>query len=366
VAELRVLYDATLAGNPAGTGTYTRGLLEALRQRSDLKLSISSLAASSVETLDTARKGRGARAGNSLRHLAYYANTLPRRARQTRADVIFCPSALVPLRGRTPLVMTVYDLTVRRYPQTLDPLSRMYAGFMLATGLRRSRMVCTISQAIGDEIKASRPGARVQVAYPGPNPELRAASAEPLPDLKPPFLLMVGTLEPRKNHITVLRAFSGYRERHPDTKLSLVLAGSPGWRYAEVLAAIDDLGLSPHVIRLGSKSPGGLKWLYRNARALLFPSLYEGFGLPVLEAFLLNCPVVAARIPPVIEIAQTNTAELLEPLEVDAWMRAIEELDSSSSDPARLAAAAERGREFTWERCAESVAMALRSAIENR
>src|SRR5437867_12376241 len=222
MARLRVLYDATLAGNPAGTGTFTRGLLNALRRRSDLDLSTSSLDLASVETLDTAGKRSASRVGNSLRHLVYYGNTLPRRARRARADVIFCPSALVPLRGATPLVMTVYDLTVRRYPETVDTMSRLYASQMLRSGLQRSRAICTISRAVADELTHEQGwrSAPIRVAYPGPNPELLAATPEPILD-GGPFMLVVGTLEPRKNHITALRAFAAYRERQPASDLRL-------------------------------------------------------------------------------------------------------------------------------------------------
>jgi alpha-1,3-rhamnosyl/mannosyltransferase len=141
-----------------------------------------------------------------------------------------------------------------------------------------------------------------------------------------------------------------------------VLAGSAGWRYGEVLETIEKLALASYVHRIGSVSAGQLKWLYQQARALLFPSLYEGFGLPVLEAFALRCPVVAADIPPVREITGPQTASLLDPRDAASWAQAIDRIASQAPDAARLDAALARAGAFTWERCAAAVVEALLGA----
>jgi glycosyltransferase involved in cell wall biosynthesis len=362
-----VLYDDTLAANPAGTGTYVRGLRDALKARPDLELETSAFSSPSLGALDTGRKGVAARLRNSLRHLNYYWNVLPRRARATGCDLIFCPSALVPLRGRTPFVMTVYDLTVRRYPQTVDTLSRLYTNQMLRTGLRRARALCTISAAVAAEIRevAGTRVAPTYVAYPGPSPELVEAAPAAVFSNDHPFLLMVGTLEPRKNHVTALRALAQYGERPRGPNLELVLAGSSGWHYGEVLRTIDELGLQDRVRRIGPVASGSLKWLYQHALALLFPSLYEGFGLPVLEAMTLECPVLASQIPSVIEITGVN-AWLLPPTDVAAWSGAIAQLASGSPDRTALTAALTRASRFTWEACAASAVQAIRAALSTR
>src|SRR5207248_3167714 len=116
----------------------------------------------------------------------------------------------------------------------------------------------------------------------------------------------------------------------------LVLAGSPGWRYQPVVDEIERLGLQDAVVRLGPTTPGRLKWLYQHARALLFPSLYEGFGLPVLEAFALRWPVVAARIPPVMAVARSTGALLPAP---DAGRACATAGERGASEPPRAPAA---------------------------
>src|SRR5437773_2078563 len=289
---LRVLFDDALALNPAGTGTFTRGIQTPLSRLDGIEL-IPAGSAARPHQLDIVNKGILRRMRNGADRVWYYLDTLPRLAARNRCDVIYCPAALTALRGRVPAVMTVFDMTTRLFPHTLDPLSGIYARQMLRIGLRRSSTICTISQAVRAELLSRYPRLtpdRVHVAYPGPSPELMQADPQPaLPD-DAPFLLMVGTLEPRKNHVTALRAFARYRQGPHDARLRLVLAGSPGWRYQPVVDEIERLGLQDAVVRLGPTTPGRLKWLYQHARALLFPSLYEGFGLPVLEAFALPCP----------------------------------------------------------------------------
>ncbi len=362
---LRVLYEDALAGNPGGTGTFVRGARAALQDFPQLSV-ISARLRSTAADLDVKQKSPLTRIRNGLRHLAYYGQVLPSRAQHESCDAIFCPTSLGPLRGTTPTVLTVFDLTPLRYPQTLDPVSRVYIQRMLVRGVRRARSVCTISQAVATELRQHFPqlaAGQVQVAYPGPNPEL--LEADPRPPFGPsaPFVLMVGTLEPRKNHLTVVRGLAAHVRLHPESDLRLVLAGSGGWRYGPLLEAIRDAGLTPRVDRLGTVEPAHLKWLYTHARALLFPSLYEGFGLPVLEAALLRCPVVAARIPSVMEIAGDDGAELLEPRDVEGWTAAIDRAAAGEGQPDRTAVAFQRAQAFTWQRCAQAIFRAITVAV---
>jgi glycosyltransferase involved in cell wall biosynthesis len=263
-------------------------------------------------------------------------------------------------------VVTLYDMAPIVVPETLDRMSRSYVRMMFAVGVATARCVCTISHAVSREILTHYPSLtaeRVFVAYPGPNPELLQAEPRPPSDVDGGFLLMVGTLEPRKNHITVLRALVDHVRRRPSSPLRLILAGPLGWRYTPILLAIDELGLTSRVIRLGAIDVGILKWLYLHAQALVFPSLYEGFGIPVLEAFSLECPVVAARIPSVIELAGGDAALLLDPTDVQAWASAMDEIADGRVDGSRRAAGLARSREFTWEGCARGVLAAVHGAV---
>jgi glycosyltransferase involved in cell wall biosynthesis len=142
------------------------------------------------------------------------------------------------------------------------------------------------------------------------------------------------------------------------------MAGSAGWRYQPIISAIDELGLRSRVSLLGKIELGVLKWLYQHAQALLFPSLYEGFGLPVLEAFCLMCPVIASAIPSVVEVTGDKAAILLGPTDVNAWAAAIDSVEARDLPATMVAAGEERASLFTWPNCGESVRALLAAALE--
>jgi len=358
---VKVLYDDSLAANPAGTGTVARSLLQALEKTPGVEVMVSRMASSSLSTVDVGRK-RARRVLRAFGHLRYFALDLPARARRAGCDVIYSPSGLGPLRGRVPAVITVFDLTTEQFPETVDRLSRAYLHEMLRLQVRRSAAVCTGTHAIATELHERFPSldlGRVHVIPYAPDPAVMGAAPTPVDQADAPFFLMVGTIEPRKNHITAIRAFARYLEQHPAAPELLVIAGSPGWLYQPVLDEIARHGLEARVRRVGRVDAGRLQWLYRHARGLLFPSLYEGFGIPVVEAFALSCPVIAAAIPSVREVAGDGTATLLDPLDVEAWATAIQAAASGPPDGGRLAAARIRAQAFTWDASAQALREAL-------
>ena len=364
---LRVLFDESLAVNPAGTGTFARGLRRALDGIDGVEVVGSRIGGESMRSIEVARKPLRRRLGSAAAHLRYYGLVLPARARKIHADVVFSPSTLGPLRGPTPWVVTVHDLAPLEQAATMHWLSRIYLRRTLELQLRRATAVCTVSAAVRAELGERFPeldGDRVHVVPDAPDLELLAAEPRPLEGLDRPFLLMVGTIEPRKNQVTALRALARYLEREPGSPLVLVMAGSPGWLVEPIVKEIDRLGLGSRVRRTGRVDPARLSWLYRHARALLFPSLYEGFGIPVIEAFALGCPVIAARIPPVCEVAGADGATLLDPLEVEPWAEAIAAAAAAPPDPARVEAARARAASFSWEASAGALHRALLSAVQ--
>ena len=364
--SLRVLYDNSLALNPAGTGTVVRGMLAALQQVEGVEVVVTRLPTRSAGTVDLSRKAPARRMLNAFEHLRYFAVSLPAQARQAGCDVIYSPSSLGPLRGQVPSVITIHDLAPVRYPATLHWVSRGYLQAMLRTQLRRSAAVCTGSRAVRSEILNRYPRLRpdaIHIVPDAPDPELLAATEVPVPDVDRPFFLMVGTIEPRKNHLTAIRAFAAYLRSNPQAQEQLVIAGSPGWLYQPVLDAIRTLNVSSRVVRLGRVDAGRLRWLYRHARALLFPSLYEGFGIPVLEAFALDCPVMAAHEASVEEVAGDGTIVLLDPIDVDAWAHEMQLAASLPPDPQRLERARRRAGLFSWPSSAAALCEALSAVV---
>jgi glycosyltransferase involved in cell wall biosynthesis len=170
-------------------------------------------------------------------------------------------------------------------------------------------------------------------------------------ELKRPFALYVGTIEPRKNLTRLVTAFAQARRQCPD--LELVLVGQLGWKYTALLKAIEELNLGPALRRLGYVPNEDLPALYNLARLLAFPSLYEGFGLPVIEAMACGTPVLTSNGSSLAEIA-TGAAWLIDPHDVQAIADGLTRLAIDNELHAQLREAGlARAAQFSWQRAAE-------------
>jgi glycosyltransferase involved in cell wall biosynthesis len=166
------------------------------------------------------------------------------------------------------------------------------------------------------------------------------------------YLLYVGTIEPRKNLERLLQAFSKIRMDLPDAASRLVLAGAVGWKSKDFLAQIERLGLQSDVVLLGSLSADELPFLYSGARMLVYPSLYEGFGFPPLEAMASGTPVITSSVSSMPEVVG-DSAVLINPLKVDELAAAILELASDAGKRQMLREAGlKRAAQFTWQKAA--------------
>src|SRR5438093_397920 len=172
---------------------------------------------------------------------------------------------------------------------------------------------------------------------------------------------MVGTLGPRKNSVRAIQAFARFRSQG-FSDWQLVIAGGKGWGSEEVDALVDKLGLSQTVTLMGHVTLPVLATLYRHAGALFYPSLYEGFGFPILEAMVSGCPVVTSDRSSMVEVGDA-AVELVDPTAVDAMASG---LKAVAAGPARRAELIARGRaraaEFSWERFGAAVERTLMAA----
>ena len=277
---------------------------------------------------------------------------------RARPDVYHEPN-YIPLPCDLPTVVTVHDLSALLHPEW-HPADRA-AAFerRFRAGLRRTSHVLTDSDFVRAEIinTLNVPPERVTRTYMGVRPDLR-----PLPEaevaaalqrlgLPPRYLLYLGTLEPRKNVLTLLRAYCGLpdpvRERFP-----LVLVGGWGWNAADVADFLDREGRARGVRHVGYLADEYLPVLYNGARALVFPSLYEGFGLPPVEMLACGGAVLASTAGAVAETAGA-AAHLIDALDEDGWRLAMQRVAEEDEWWRELrAGAVEAARPFTWERCA--------------
>jgi len=314
--------------------------------------------------------GRG-RIGRGLRReLLYLPVRLPRRARRLGLDVLHCPVPLAPLRSRVPLVVTAHDAIAWDRPEWLTRVNAVHGRAVVGPALRRAAAVLTPSEHARSRLvaRAGLDPDRVYVAPWGISPRF---SPGPRPDallqglgVPGPYLLTVGTLQPRKNIEALVQAFERLAEG--GAPHHLVVVGARGWLDDALVGLLRSSALAERIHVTGRVSDDDLVRLYRGTECFAFPSRYEGFGFPPLEAMACGAPVVSSDRTSLPE-AVGDAALTVDPDDADALERAIGEVLGSPARRAELAARGpQRAAGFTWSRCAERCAAAYRRAIEGQ
>jgi glycosyltransferase involved in cell wall biosynthesis len=253
-------------------------------------------------------------------------------------DVCHAPSLAIP-PSTVPLVVTVNDIAFLRHPGAFTPHGVRFHEGGLAIARREAAAVIVPSAFTRDElVREGFDGDRIHcvplaVRAPDHLPAAETCRQLRRRGVRGPYLLVVGTVEPRKDHATLVAAFELVRARHPE--LSLVVAGASGWLAKDAASALRRRG----VVLLGRVSDAEIDMLYLHAEVVLSGSIYEGFGLAVREALARGCPVVATAIPAHVELV-ADAARLFAPGDVDALTGEIEELlrDPSARTDLRRAA----------------------------
>jgi len=365
-----ILFDARKAAD-YGIGTYVRGLLAAFArgggEESRRLLALAPAAARALlpESIAVAEEDAPPYSWSEL-------VALSRRARAHGAVLFHSPHYVLPLALPCPSIVTVHDLIHLRHPEFLPgPLALLYARRMLPRAVRRATRTIAPSASVARDlvVELGAEAGRVVAIPNGVDDVFRAPlDAAALEDALAPlgldagYLLFVGNPKPHKNLRRVLVAYArlaGDRAELPP----LVLVGARAEGQRIVRRTVAALGLEDRVRPLGFVDDALLPALYRGALALLFPTLAEGFGLPIAEAMASGTPVIVSDRPVHLEIAG-DAAERVEPLDPDSIAAGIARLLDSPSRRRRLS---ERGREraerFRWERAAERTAELYREAL---
>ena len=285
---------------------------------------------------------------------------LPRYIKWRSLDLFHGTNFDIPLWKRCPAILTIHDLSDFLYPETHEARGVWRARRRLPFMARTATQIVTHSESVRREViehlQVSRekviaiPAAARSVFRPLP-PDQTIETRKRL-GVEDEFLLFVGTIEPRKNLIVLLNA---YRELLSATELhpQLVIAGKKGWLTDSLFSSLRELGIEERVLFTGYLSDNDLCALYSSCRVFIYPSKYEGFGLPPLEAMACGAPVIASSIPSIREVTG-ETARLVAPAGSDDLAQAIVTLLSDENERQRLSVAGlKRAQQFSWNRTAQ-------------
>lgn len=326
--------------------------------------------------------------------LSWYLLQAHRLIAQNPSSVFWGAQGLLPLRlsKHCPAAITIHDCIhqqrVRFAPSV--PYNWAHRG-LLPLAARRARQILVVSRFVADEVmRCFRvPASKIEVTPLGVRSEFfgevkasqdgdagivckpddlgaRQAAVLAKYGIRSPFVLGVGTLEPRKNLRTLLEAFALLPSRLA-SQFQLVLAGKPGWGTANLEKYLRSYAKRSSLVLTGYVAEADLRALYASAGMFVFPSFYEGFGLPVAEALASGCPVIASTAPSLKEVAGSAAIFVDPESPPEEWSRAMVRVADSAELRHSLAIAGrERAGRFSWETCAQQTSEALRSVAEGR
>ncbi|MFN3337383.1 MAG: glycosyltransferase family 4 protein [Thermomicrobium sp.] len=285
--------------------------------------------------------------------------------------VIHGPVNVLPLALARPGVVTVHDLAFLHFPEHYPATKRWYLRLLTALSVRRARRVIAVSETTRRDLVQLYGMApeRITTIPNGIDADWRRVDDGELErwrrqqGLPERFLLFVGTVQPRKNLTTLLEAFA---QLGPEFPWPLFVVGAAGWLDSPIYRRAEALGLARRVRFTGYVPPEELRYWYSAATIFIYPSLYEGFGLPLLEAMACETPVITSNCSALPEVAG-DAAVLVEPTDPLAIAAAIRSLAMDEERRRMLAQAGrERARQFTWERTARETAAVYRALGERR
>lgn len=369
---MRIAFDGTtLRPGRTGVGYYTEHLLhEVLNQATGHDVVVVS-----NRPLDVARplpaRVRVARARWQVPQLVWMQTVAPTLLCRLRPDVVHFTNGMMPLLSPIPTVVTIHDMSLTLYPEFHPPRRVLLNRPLVGVAAQRADAIITVSRAAKRDIVHHYGLApdRVHVVSEAAAPQFQPMHEQPRLEavrrrygLADRFILYVGTIEPRKNLPLLLHALAA-RHRTGELPHQLVCVGPYGWRCRHVEALIERLGLGDRVRFTGYAAFDDLPAIYNLAEMLVFPSLYEGFGLPVIEAMACGTPVVTGRVDALVEVGGDAVAQVPH-LDAEALGDVMVRL---ARDPERRAELGVRGIRragmFSWQRAARETLAVYDQAI---
>jgi glycosyltransferase involved in cell wall biosynthesis len=371
----RVAVDARLFEyQPAGIATYTRNLLAEMPRLTDEFEFVALRSRLKPVPLPPQPRLRERRLVTPP-HNRWEQVALPLEVALSRPHLLHSPDFIPCFHRYWRAVVTVHDLAFLRYPDLLTMESRRYYG-QVAQACQSAERIIAVSHNTAKDLRdlLGAPPERVKVVHEGAGdgfaPLDRQQARQAVADrfgVAGPFVLFVSTIEPRKNLETLLRAWAELHKREATApargKPCLLVVGRPGWLHEKIYGLVDELGIEGSVRFGGPATTDELVALYNGALALAYPSLYEGFGLPPLEAMACGLPVLCADTSSLPEVVG-DAGLLLPPLDVGAWAQALHRVALDASLRAELSGRGlARARLFSWRRAAVETLAVYREAL---
>ncbi len=363
---MRVLIDArVIQDHFPGIGRYVFNLIDALAPQLDgelLALTVENAANTRYDLGQLARHANVTLIPTDVPIFSWRGQTaLPGLIRRLGPDVAHFPYNLRPLRTGVPSLLTLYDVIPRRFPEYYPPFTRARIELIQRAAIRASDAFTAISHSTADDFNALYGVSRQKIVVTplAPDPIFHPRPPAALDDfrrridLPDGYFLYLGSNKPHKNLPRLMRAWARVNEKLKGKSEKLIVAGHWDARYPEAKLLARDLGMQDSVRFLGPVAGEELPLLYAAATAFIFPSLYEGFGLPALEAMASGVPVACSRAPGLSEVAG-EAALLFDPASVDEMADAILCLGTDAAVRAQLRRlGTERAAAFSWQKTAQ-------------
>lgn len=295
---------------------------------------------------------------------------LPTALKQTGVDLHHAMAFAAPVAVPCPFVTTIYDLSFKHFPEAFRPFNRLYLDTFTKYSAKRAKAVITISESTRQDVlqfydiapeKVHTVHCGVDEAYqPLSSAQIDAFRARQ--SLPSQFVFFLGTLEPRKNILGLIEAYAAWRTREKEVP-KLFIGGGKGWYYNQVFQLVDTLGINDNVIFLGYLPSDDLPLWYNAATMLVYPSQFEGFGLPVLEAMACGTPVITSNVSSLPEVAG-DAAWLVDPSNSAALSEAMQQLYSNEDlQHSMREKGLYQGKKFSWRKTAEETNQIYRKAL---
>ncbi len=369
-------FDATtIRGNKTGVGYYSARLLERLTAVGGDDNPIDEVLVLSNRELDISPipRCRLVEEGRFPLRAVWMQAVLPFVLERIRPDLCHFTNFLGPYLTRAPYVVTFHDMTLELLPECHTWKKRFLTRALSPEIAKGARLIITPSQSAKRDLSRilGIPEEKIRAIPHAPDshfhPRCDSDSLRRIEKrygIERPYLLYVGTLEPRKNLVRAVTAFARLSSRYKEH--SFYLAGELGWRSNELLSTLNTLENGERIVRLGYVAEEDLAALYSNAELFVYPSLYEGFGFPVVEAMACGAPVLTSNTSSLAEIAD-GAALLVDPRDTEAIAEAMDRVMGDPSERERLRVAGlGRARSFSWERSTRETLQVYEEALERR